>query len=81
MLLMLGSTEANRSKAMSGPRPKSPVLFHEALDDTIHDHTEKLDKLRGVDFGPKSAVAEGALEVHSALGLAVDARRHTNSLP
>jgi len=26
-LLMLGSTEANRSKAMSRPRPKSPVIF------------------------------------------------------
>jgi len=33
----------------------------EALDDTLHDHTDKLDKLRGVDFGPKSAVTEGAL--------------------
>ena len=50
----------------------------EALDDTLHDHADKLDKLREVDFGPKSAVTEGALEVHSSLGLAVDARRHTN---
>jgi len=33
----------------------------EALDDTVHDHTDKLDKLRQIDFGPKSAVAEGAL--------------------
>jgi hypothetical protein len=33
----------------------------EALDDTLHDHTDKLDKLREVDFGPKSTVAEGAL--------------------
>lgn len=33
----------------------------EALDDTIHDHTDKLDKLREVDFGPKSTVTEGAL--------------------
>jgi len=33
----------------------------EALDDTLHDHTDKLDKLREVDFGPKSAVIEGAL--------------------
>jgi len=35
--------------------------FSEALDDTLHDHTNKLDKLRKVDFGPKSAVTEGAL--------------------
>ena len=33
----------------------------EALDDTLHDHTDKLDKLREVDFGPKSIVTEGAL--------------------
>ena len=26
----------------------------EALDDTLHDHTYKLDKLREVDFAPKS---------------------------
>ena len=26
-LLMLGSTEANRSKTISRPRPKSPVIF------------------------------------------------------
>jgi hypothetical protein len=33
----------------------------EGLDDTLHDHTDKLDKLREVDFGPKSTVTEGAL--------------------
>jgi hypothetical protein len=33
----------------------------EALDDTLHNHTDKLDKLREVDFGPKSIVTEGAL--------------------
>jgi hypothetical protein len=33
----------------------------EALDDTLHDHTDKLDKLRELDFGPKSTVTEGAL--------------------
>lgn len=33
----------------------------EAVDDTIHDHSDKLDKLRKIDFGPKSTVAEGAL--------------------
>lgn len=33
----------------------------EALDDTLDDYADKLDKLRTVDFGPKSAVAEGAL--------------------
>lgn len=33
----------------------------EALDDTLDDYADKLDKLRLIDFGPKSAVAEGAL--------------------
>lgn len=33
----------------------------EALDDALHNHTDKLDKLREVDFGPKSTVTEGAL--------------------
>ena len=33
----------------------------EALDDTLHDHTDKLDKLREVDFGPKPIVTEEAL--------------------
>jgi hypothetical protein len=33
----------------------------EALDDTLHNHTDKLDKLKKVDFGPKSTVTEGAL--------------------
>ncbi|HET7308013.1 MAG TPA: hypothetical protein VFK24_09415 [Gammaproteobacteria bacterium] len=33
----------------------------EGLDDTLHDHTDKADKLREVDFGPKSTVTEGAL--------------------
>jgi hypothetical protein len=34
-------------------------VLSEALDDTLHDHTDKLDKLRGGDFGPTSAVTEG----------------------
>ncbi len=33
----------------------------EALDDTLHDYTDKLAKLRTIDFGPKSEVSEGAL--------------------
>ena len=35
--------------------------FAEALDDTLHDHADKLEKLRMIDFGPKSAVNEGAV--------------------
>ena len=34
-LLMLGSTESNRSKAMSRPRPKSLVLEAQTIPSTI----------------------------------------------
>lgn len=33
----------------------------EALDDTLHDYADKIDKLRMIDFGPKSTVEEGAV--------------------
>jgi hypothetical protein len=33
----------------------------EALDDSLHEHTDKLEKLRQIDFGPKSTATEGAL--------------------
>ena len=35
--------------------------FAEALDDTLHDYDDKLEKLEMIDFGPKSAVSEGAV--------------------
>jgi hypothetical protein len=33
----------------------------EALDDTLDDYSEKIEKLRTIDFGPKTTVAEGAV--------------------
>lgn len=35
--------------------------FAEALDDTLDDYADKLEKLRTIDFGPKSVVNEGAV--------------------
>ena len=35
--------------------------FSESLDDTLHDQVDKLEKLRTIDFGPKSTVVEGAV--------------------
>ncbi len=35
--------------------------FAEALDDTLDDQGDKLEKLRTIDFGPKSTVSEGAV--------------------
>jgi hypothetical protein len=37
------------------------AVFSEALDDTLHDYRDKLEKLREIDFSPKSTVTEGAL--------------------
>ncbi|MBA4307760.1 MAG: hypothetical protein C0429_13590 [Sphingopyxis sp.] len=33
----------------------------EALDDTLHDYADKIEKLKMIDFGPQSAVNEGAV--------------------
>lgn len=33
----------------------------EALDDNVRDHVRKIESLQRIDFGPKSAVQEGAL--------------------
>ncbi|WP_296173089.1 hypothetical protein [uncultured Brevundimonas sp.] len=33
----------------------------EALDDTLNDQADKLDRLKVIDFGPKSIVTEGAV--------------------
>jgi hypothetical protein len=33
----------------------------EAFDQPVHTSTEKIEKLKGIDFGPKDRVAEGAI--------------------
>ena len=33
----------------------------EAFDDTVHSHTDKIEKLAAMDFGPKSKVEEGSV--------------------
>lgn len=33
----------------------------EAFDDTVHSHSDKIEKLSTIDFGPKSKVEEGAM--------------------
>lgn len=35
--------------------------FAEALDDTLDNHADKLEKLRTINFGPRSTVDEGAV--------------------
>lgn len=33
----------------------------EAFDQPVHGHAEKLDRLRSIDFGPKTQIEEGAV--------------------
>jgi hypothetical protein len=33
----------------------------ESLDDNVHDHSDKISKLKTIDFGPKVKVEEGAI--------------------
>jgi hypothetical protein len=41
----------------------------EALDDTLQDHTDKLDKLREVDFAPKSTACAAFWSILRHCGL------------
>src|SRR3954451_24801437 len=45
----------------------------EALDDTLHDHTDKLDKLREIDFGPSRPLMDAAVlsAMSAVLGSAI----------
>jgi hypothetical protein len=52
----------------------------EVLDDTLHDYTDKLDKLREVDFWPRSAVTEGALLTFATLATGAQYPRMPNSV-
>lgn len=53
--------------------------FAEALDDTLHDSADKLEKLQRIDFGPRSRVGEGAVVTLSGrhFVVAVSTRRFT----
>ena len=53
----LGSERADRERR-TGTKPRSRD-FTEALDDTLDDYADKLDKLRTIDSGPKTAVYSG----------------------
>ena len=55
-----GSIEASRSKTTSKRRQSSSDLS-EAFDDTIHLHSDKIEKLAAMDFGPKGKLEEGSV--------------------
>jgi len=55
-VVVIGDTGLIGSKTVAILQAQAEIRcdLSEALDDTLHDHTDKLDKLRDVDFGPKS---------------------------
>jgi hypothetical protein len=56
---MLDRTESARRDDASMAEAASELA--EAFDQPIHTSAEKLAKLKGIDFGPKNHVAEGAI--------------------
>ena len=60
----VASAKLDRSEPVENDehaQAKTASDLAEALDDTVHDHTDKTAKLERIDFGPKTSVQEGAL--------------------
>src|SRR5262249_49557680 len=56
-----GSIEASRSKTMSKRRQSSRATCPKPSTTPFHSHSDKIEKLSAMDFGPKSKVEEGAV--------------------
>jgi len=60
----VGSARLDRSEPIEDDEQAQAELasdLSEAFDDTVHSHSDKIDKLSAMDFGPKSKVEEGAV--------------------
>ncbi len=60
----VGSARLDRSEPIEDDEQAQAELasdLSEALDDTVHAYTDKIEKLAAIDFGPKSKVEEGAV--------------------
>lgn len=60
----VGDARLDRSEPIENDEQAQAEIasdLSEALDDTVHDHTDKIEKLQKIDFGLKSSVQEGAL--------------------
>ena len=55
----LDRTEPIERDEMAQSRMASDLAH--AFDQPVHEHTEKIDKLMSLDFGPKTEVEEGAV--------------------
>ena len=59
----VGSAQLDRSESIEDDEQQQAELasdLSEAFDDTVHSHSDKIEKLSATDFGPKSKVEEGA---------------------
>ena len=60
----VGSARLDRSEPIEDDEQAQAELasdLSEAFDDTVHSHSDKIEKLSAMDFGPKSKVEEGAV--------------------
>ncbi len=56
-----GSIGASRSKIDEQAQAELASDLFEPFDDTVHSHSDKLEKLSAMDFGAYSKVEEGAV--------------------
>jgi transcription elongation GreA/GreB family factor len=60
----VASARLDRSEPIENDEQAQAELasdLSEAFDDTVHSHSDKIEKLSAIDFGPKSKVEEGAV--------------------
>lgn len=60
----VSSARLDRSEPIENDEQAQAELaseLSEAIDGTVHSHADKIDRLKSIDFGPKSMVEEGAL--------------------
>jgi hypothetical protein len=60
----VGSARLDRSEPIEDDEQAQAELasdLSEAFDDTVHSHSDKIEKLSAMDFGPKSKVEERAV--------------------
>src|SRR5262247_483904 len=60
----VGSARLDRSEPIEDDEQAQAELasdLSEAFDGTVHSHSDKIEKLSAMDFGPKSKVEEGAV--------------------
>ncbi len=60
----VASARLDRSESIENDEQAQAEIasdLSEAMDDAVHNHSDKLSKLRTIDFGPKVKVEEGAI--------------------